>query len=88
MARELMQARYDADTVEEVEQYANEKEVSRSEALRRLTRTGLEVEAGDGEIMDTRDMATANINETVRLAGGAMVLLAVLFLVAAEVGLL
>ena len=40
MPRELLQARFDPDTVETVEQFAQDKDISRSEALRRLVRAG------------------------------------------------
>lgn len=41
MARELLQARFDPDTVEAVEDLAEEKDISRSEAMRRALRDGL-----------------------------------------------
>jgi hypothetical protein len=41
MAREQLQARFDADVVETVEQFADDKEISRSEAMRRALREGL-----------------------------------------------
>ena len=43
MSRELLQARFDADDVEQVEQYAEQKDISRSEAMRRLLRAGADV---------------------------------------------
>jgi len=52
MARELVQARADADTVDGIEEYAEERDISRSEAIRRLLRAGLAVEkraAADSE---------------------------------------
>jgi len=53
MARERVQTRADADTLDQLEQYAADKEISQSEAVRRLIRTGLaqkgyrDAEAGD-----------------------------------------
>ena len=44
MARELVQTRADADTVEALEEFAEEKEITRSEAIRRLLRSGLEAQ--------------------------------------------
>ena len=41
MARDLVQTRADADTIEALENYADETDISRSEAIRRLMRTGL-----------------------------------------------
>ena len=41
MARKQLQARFDADVVETVEQFADDKEISRSEAMRRALREGL-----------------------------------------------
>ena len=41
MARELVQTRADADTVETLEAFAEERDITRSEAIRRLIRTGL-----------------------------------------------
>ena len=41
MARELVQTRADADTVETLEAFAEERDITRSEAIRRLLRTGL-----------------------------------------------
>ena len=51
MSRELLQARFDADDVEQVEQYAEQKDISRSEAMRRLLRAGADVviEADDND---------------------------------------
>lgn len=57
MARELLQARFDADTVETVENYADEKEISRSEAMRRLLRTGAETEIENNDDTDEKAVA-------------------------------
>ena len=76
MARERVQTRADADTLDQLEQYAADKEISQSEAVRRLIRTGLvakgyrDAEAGD--------YAEAHINRTVRLIGGVLMLLTLL----------
>lgn len=88
MARERIQTRADADTLEQVEQYAEEMDISYSEAVRRLVRTGLiekgyrEAEAGGDELAETR------MNETARTAGGALIGLMVLLLLLLEVGVL
>ena len=44
MPKELIQAREDGDVIDEIEEFADEKEITRSEAVRRLIRTGLEAE--------------------------------------------
>ena len=41
MARERIQTRADADTLSQVEEYVEDKEISESEAVRRLIRAGL-----------------------------------------------
>jgi len=41
MPRDLVQTRADADTVETLEAFAEEQDITRSEAIRRLIRTGL-----------------------------------------------
>jgi transposase len=88
MARERIQTRADADTLEQVEQYAEDKDISYSEAVRRLVRTGLiekgyrEAEAGGDEL------AEARMNETVRTTGGALIGLMVLLLLLLELGML
>ena len=55
MPRELLQARFDADDVEKVEQYAEQKDISRSEAMRRLVRTGADVEIETDDDTDNTD---------------------------------
>lgn len=47
MARERVQTRCDADTAESIEDFAEEKELSESEAVRRLLRAGLNVHGYD-----------------------------------------
>jgi hypothetical protein len=96
MARERIQTRADADTLEQVEQYADDKDISYSEAVRRLVRTGLiekgyrEAEIdGDGELQRANHgLTSAEMSPTVRLAGGLLILAMLAFLTAAEVGLL
>ena len=44
MARELMQARFDPDTVEQTEELADEMDISKSELLRRALREKLQRE--------------------------------------------
>ena len=88
MARERIQTRADADTLEQVEQYAEDKDISYSEAVRRLVRTGL-IEKGYREAeADGDGMAEARINETARQSGTILMILMLAFLTAAEVGLL
>jgi hypothetical protein len=47
MARERVQTRCDADTAESIEDFADEKELSESEAVRRLLRAGLHLHGYD-----------------------------------------
>lgn len=47
MKREQLQARCDPDTVEAVKEYQDEKDITKSEAVRRLIRTGLEAKGGE-----------------------------------------
>ena len=76
MARDRLQTRCDPDTIEEVEKYAADKEISESEAVRRLIRTGL-VQKGYREA-ETGDYATAHISPNVRAIGGILILLSLL----------
>lgn len=88
MARERIQTRADADTLEQVEQYAEDKDISYSEAVRRLIRAGL-IEKGYRESEAAGDdLAEARINETARTAGGAAILVVVVLLLLLEVGVL
>ncbi|OYR65173.1 hypothetical protein [Halorubrum ezzemoulense] len=88
MARERIQTRADADTHEQVEQYAEDRDISNSEAVRRLVRTGL-VEKGYRESeIDRDELAVAEYHQTARTAGGALIGLLVVFLTLSEVGLL
>jgi len=88
MARERIQTRADADTLEQVEQYADDKDISYSEAVRRLVRTGL-IEKGYREAeADGDQLAEARMNETARQSGTILMILMLAFLTAAEVGLL
>jgi hypothetical protein len=73
---------------EKVDEFQDEHDISQAEAVRRLIDAGLEVERDDGEIIDTRGMATARMNETARTAGGAMIGVMVLLLLLLEVGAL
>lgn len=59
MARDLVQTRADPDTIDALEGFAEEKDITRSEAIRRLIRTGLAKEGhavaatdGSGELVD------------------------------------
>jgi len=87
MPRQKYQTRLPADMAEKVDEYRDEHDISQAEAVRRLIDAGLEVERDDGEIVDTRDMAEARLNENVRLAGGVLIALMLAFLVLAEVGI-
>jgi hypothetical protein len=49
MPREQLQARCDPDTIDEVQQLADEKGISKSEAVRRLIREGIEAKADEAD---------------------------------------
>jgi hypothetical protein len=49
MPREQLQARCDPDTIDEVQQLADDKGISKSEAVRRLIREGLEAKADEAD---------------------------------------
>lgn len=88
MAREKYQTRLPEDTAGDVDEYIKERGISQSEGVRRLVETGLEVERDDGEIVDTRDMATVGMNQTIRTGGGLIIGLMVFLLLLLEVGAL
>jgi hypothetical protein len=88
VSRKKYQTRLASDRAEQVDEYMAEHDISQSEAVRRLVEAGLEVERDDGEITDTREMSTATMDERVRLAGGLLMLLSLVFLVVSEVGLI
>ena len=71
MTRSRLQARCDNDTIEQVEAYADEKDISQSEAVRRLIRTGL-VQKGHRS-PQAAGYTEATINRWVRLIGGALI---------------
>jgi len=52
MGRERVQTRADPDTVEGIEQYREERELSHSEAVRRVLRAGLRVKQQEREKAD------------------------------------
>jgi hypothetical protein len=88
MARELVQTRADADTVESLEAYAEEADISRSEAIRRLLRTGLAEHGhgvaaadGSGQLADRLDQLEAEQEQANRLHTAAL-LTGVLYIVA------
>ena len=88
MSRSRVQTRADEDTVEQIDEYTEDRGISESEAVRRLLRAGLK-EKGFRDDTDTpQGHAVAHIDDRVRLIGGAMIGLAVLFLLLSEVGLL
>ena len=86
MGNPKYQTRLPADDAERLDNYADEHDISESEAVRRLVRTGLD--AQESEEIDTDGMATAKINETARQTGTILMLLMLGFLTAVEVGLL
>jgi len=49
MKREQLQARCDPDTVDDVKAYQEAKGISKSEAVRRLIRTGIEAKADEAD---------------------------------------
>jgi predicted transcriptional regulator len=89
MARERIQTRADADTLEQVEEYADEMDISYSEAVRRLVRTGL-IEKGyrEGEGGGETEYAEAHIAPLVREIGGAMIGVTAAILLLVQVGVL
>jgi len=72
MSRELMQARFDPDTIEQVEQYAEDTDISRSEALRRSVREGVLVLSHDGEQETEGELHTNAQSGTFILVGAFM----------------
>jgi len=89
MARERIQTRADADTLEQVEQYAEDKDISYSEAVRRLVRTGL-IEKGyrEAEAGGETEYAEAHIHPLVREIGGPMIGVIAAILLLVQVGML
>lgn len=89
MARELVQARADPDTVDAIEEYAEERDISRSEAIRRLLRAGVEAQNDEEEtLFELGGYSVARVAPIIRLIGGALMGIAVLYLLLAEFGLL
>lgn len=86
MARELVQARADADTIEAIDQYAEEREISRSEAIRRLLREGVKAQEQE-ELFELGGYSVARVAPVVRRVGGVLMGIAVLYLLLAEFGL-
>lgn len=88
MARELIQTRADGDTIEALEEFAEETDITRSEAIRRLVRSGLAqqghpVKAADGagQLSDRLDHLEAEQQRANRLSTAAL-LAGVMYLVA------
>ncbi len=81
MAKTQVQTRLDADDMDRLEEYRNEKEVTKAEAVRRLVRRGLRSEGYANT--ETRQFGQA-VAFTTLWRGG--VLLALLILLASEVG--
>jgi len=88
MGNPKYQTRLPTDDAERLDEYADEHDISEAEAVRRLIRLGLEVEADDGDVIDTSDMVTMDMNERARQTGTILMILMLGFLTAAEVGLL
>ena len=83
MARELVQTRADADTVEALEEFAEEKEITRSEAIRRLLRSGLEAQdEPDDDTTGEGRIHRAGMNRWVIPATLVLVLASLVLLVA------
>jgi len=82
MARSRLQTRCDNDTIEQVEAYADEKDISQSEAVRRLIRTGL-VQKGHRS-PQAAGYVQANINRRARLIGGALIAILLLVLLVVQ----
>jgi hypothetical protein len=61
MGRERIQTRADSDTVEQIEKFRDEKDISQSEATRRLLRKGLQSEGLRGGGMSAEADAPADI---------------------------
>jgi len=63
MKREQLQARCDPDTVDDVKAFQEAKGISKSEAVRRLIRTGLEAKAdeADDDEPETRRAAQTGV---------------------------
>jgi metal-responsive CopG/Arc/MetJ family transcriptional regulator len=89
MANPKYQTRLPNDDAERLDNFVDEHDISESEAVRRLVRTGLDVEDPDNDrYIDTDGMATASINQTAGQTGSILMLLMLGFLTAVEVGLL
>jgi hypothetical protein len=90
MGRERIQTRADGDTVDQIENYREDHDVSNSEAMRRLIRRGLEAEGYRGETDDEipDGYAKAGISQTARIIGGTMIGVALTLLLFAEVGVI
>ena len=70
MSRRQLQARYDQDTADQIEQFAEDKGISRSEALRRAARDKLRAEgyreivvAEDNDDSDGRSWRSITVGE-------------------------
>lgn len=63
MPRKQLQARFDPDVVDAVEQYGDEHDVSRSEAMRRMLRAGLSQNGYEVAVADGMGTATDDLTE-------------------------
>jgi hypothetical protein len=75
MAKELLQARFPATDAKAVEEYAEDHDISRSDAIRRLVRLGLDAEDGEEE----EDSPTKGFLE--RLASAKIALSSAVYLI-------
>jgi len=97
MARERVQTRCDPATVEQIDDFADEHDLSKSEAVRRVVRSGLRshdyevaVVGGNDDTNDEipDDYAEAHISETARTVGGVLIGVALLLVLFAELGVI
>lgn len=78
MARERIQTRDDPDVKEAVEEYAEEKDITEAEAVRRLVRTGLDAKGYDTP--GTTGRVRLDISLIGRLGGGLLMAALLLWL--------
>jgi hypothetical protein len=98
MARERVQTRCDGDTADAIEQYGDDREISESEAVRRLLRIGLDAEGYDSPVSvgaenvkrlaEREGYATAEMSRLARTLGGALIGLAILAVLLASLGVI
>jgi hypothetical protein len=87
MPNPRVQTRIPEDDYERFEEYRSERDISQSEATRRLVRAGLEAEEADGDLGGEADgMAVAGINQFARDWGGVLIGLVILAVLLFEIG--